>query len=87
MSTVNMFGALMMLWVVRQVNRGLVVHQQGCGLTLREPQLLEKRTQVNGYFGGLGCSDNLSFAGGQSHSWLLLRRPGNSGRPVHEHPT
>eukprot|EP00965_Chrysotila_dentata_P161127 5320291-Pleurochrysis_carterae.AAC.1 len=62
MTTVDVLGTLVVFWIVRQVNGGFVVEGQRCGLPGREPEVREKRSQVNSFFGGFRCCDYFRFA-------------------------
>eukprot|EP00965_Chrysotila_dentata_P189514 6173351-Pleurochrysis_carterae.AAC.3 len=75
---VDVFGALVVLRVLRQVEGALVVHGERHRVLLRQSQLAEEGTQVYGLFGRLGGGDG---AGGA----VVYEDPAEgrvAGRPV-----
>eukprot|EP00965_Chrysotila_dentata_P089294 2948641-Pleurochrysis_carterae.AAC.1 len=61
-SAIDMFGALVVLWIVRQVNRRLVVHGQGLRLVGLQAEVGEQRSQIYCLFRRLGGGDNFCLA-------------------------
>eukprot|EP00965_Chrysotila_dentata_P175223 5784199-Pleurochrysis_carterae.AAC.1 len=66
MTTVDVLGPLMMFRIVGRVDRGLVVHGEGCRRTASETQIAEQGPEINCLFGGLAGSHDFSFAGRES---------------------
>eukprot|EP00965_Chrysotila_dentata_P031481 1049675-Pleurochrysis_carterae.AAC.1 len=62
-----MFGPLVMLGVVGQVDRGLVVHRQRSGFRARKTEISEEGAEVDRLSGGLTSGDDLCLAGGERH--------------------
>eukprot|EP00965_Chrysotila_dentata_P186605 6161830-Pleurochrysis_carterae.AAC.1 len=65
MATVNVFGARVVLRVVREVDSRRVVHVQSGGLLRWHVKLVEERPEVDGLFGRLRGGHDLCFAGGE----------------------
>eukprot|EP00965_Chrysotila_dentata_P013562 449772-Pleurochrysis_carterae.AAC.1 len=73
MAPVDVFGALVVFWIVRKVNGGLVVQGKRCRPVAAVAQVSEKCPEVYGLFGGLaGCHD-LCLARREGDRCLLLR--------------
>eukprot|EP00965_Chrysotila_dentata_P052127 1729981-Pleurochrysis_carterae.AAC.1 len=75
MSAVNVFGACVVLRVVREVDGGHIVHAQGRGLRGRKAELSEEGPQVDRLFGCFRGSHDLGFARREGNRWLFLGGP------------
>eukprot|EP00965_Chrysotila_dentata_P248449 6208331-Pleurochrysis_carterae.AAC.1 len=84
MSAIDVLGASVVFRVVGKVNGGHVVHRERRRRVGAKPQFREQSAKIYGLLGGLGGSDNLGLARGQSNRGLLLRGPGDGRLPVNE---
>eukprot|EP00965_Chrysotila_dentata_P073210 2419173-Pleurochrysis_carterae.AAC.1 len=72
---INVLGALMVLGVVRQVNRTFIVHRERSRSILRQPKFSKECAQVYGFLGRFGRGNYLGLTRGKCDASLLLGGP------------
>eukprot|EP00965_Chrysotila_dentata_P169760 5603169-Pleurochrysis_carterae.AAC.1 len=85
MSAINVLGACVVLWVVREVNGGHVVYTEGRGLRRWKPELREERSQVDRLFGRFRRGHDLGFTRRECNRGLFLRGPRNCSLTINEY--
>eukprot|EP00965_Chrysotila_dentata_P106834 3529486-Pleurochrysis_carterae.AAC.1 len=77
MAPVDVLGPLVMFRVVREVNRGLVVHGQRSRRGAGESQISEEGSEVHRLLGGLAGSHDFGLAGREGDTGGRV-----AGRPI-----
>jgi hypothetical protein len=75
-SHVDVFGAIMSDRILRELNGGIVVIENGEGTRDRVAERFEKSAEPDGLSGGIGGSHVFSFGSRESCGWLSSGFPG-----------
>ena len=67
MTALDMFGAIVVLWVVGQIDRAFVVELQCSNVRIADPEFFEEARHVKCFFASVGAGDRES--GSLGISW------------------